>query len=259
MLGTDGDEVYLWLAFPDQIRDHRLLVAYESILTDDEREKRARFHFESDRHRYLITRILVRTVLSRYAVVEPRDWIFATNDFGRPYIANLPRARPGLSFNISHTKDLILMAVTDGAAIGVDVENFGSRDLPVGIADRHFAPDEVAALHSLPTAEQKRRFFDLWTLKESYIKARGMGVSISLDGFSFCFQAERTIAFSTRAILNDNSARWKFWQFEPALGFSAAVCGERVTHARPTLKFMSTIPLDGDTPMDVALLRTSVA
>lgn len=259
MLGTDHNEIHLWFAVPDEITNPRLLTEYRGILTDDEREKQKRFYFASDRHRYLITRTLARTVLSRYAAVEPHDWIFAADNYGRPRIVNLPPARSGLSFNISHTDGLILMGVTERAAIGVDVENFDAREPSIAIADRYFSPEERFVLHSLPTAQQKKHFFDLWTLKESYIKARGMGLSIPLDRFSFSFPAEHVVGFSTQDSLCDDFARWQFWQFEPAPGLRAAVCAERASHPRAALKFMRTVPLDKDTAADFTLLRTSAA
>jgi 4'-phosphopantetheinyl transferase len=247
VLDTGDDEIHLWLAFPDQIGDHRLLLEYDKLLADNERAKQARFHFASDRHRYLVTRVLVRTVLSRYASVDPRDWIFATNDFGRPYVANTSEAIRGLSFNVSHTNGLILVGVTKGAALGVDVENTGVREVYTGIADRYFSTIEVADLRSLPKPQQHKRFFDIWTLKESYIKARGMGLAIPLDAFSFHFPTERTIAFSTQATLGDKAARWQFWQFYPEPEFCVAVCAEGVIRRRPPLRLTVTVPLDKDT------------
>jgi len=248
VLNTGNEEIHLWLAFPSRIRDHRLVAEYETLLADHEREQRSRFHFAADRHRYLVTRVLVRTVLSRYVPLDPRDWMFATNAFGRPYVANSSPATSRLSFNVSHTDGLIVMGVTTGPALGVDVENVDVRDLYTGIADKYFSPSEVADLYSLPKPQQHKRFFDIWTLKESYIKARGMGLAISLDGFSFRFPGEHGIAFSTQARLEDQAARWQFWQFHPEPEFAAAVCAERTIRPRPPLKLTVTVPLDQDSP-----------
>jgi 4'-phosphopantetheinyl transferase len=257
VLDTGDNEIHLWLAFPDQISDHHLLVEYDKLLADHEHAKRARFHFAADRHRYLVTRVLVRTVLSRYAAMDPRDWIFATNEFGRPYVANPSPATSRLSFNVSHTNGLILMGVTTTTALGVDVENVGVREPYAGIADRYFSPSEVADLYSLPKPQQNKRFFDLWTLKESYIKARGMGLAIPLDAFSFQFPAEHAVAFSTQASLGDKAARWQFWQFYPEPEFTAAVCAERVIRSRPPLRLTMTVPLDRDSLMSCTLMRES--
>src|SRR5437588_1918880 len=102
-------EIHLWLAFFDEITESLLHSAYRELLNAAERRQEQRFYFVRDRRRYLVTRALVRTVLSRYVSIHPRKWIFATNAYGRPQIVN-PQARDErLSFNISHTHSLIVV------------------------------------------------------------------------------------------------------------------------------------------------------
>ena len=118
-----------------------------------------------------------------------RRWIPRTGDssrnvHGRPEILDRPAGVPDLRFNLSHTDGLIACAVTIGREVGVDVEHVGRR-LTHDIAGRFFAPREVADLKSLPVAEQPRVFFDYWTLKEAYIKARGFGLALPLGDFAF--------------------------------------------------------------------------
>ena len=96
-------------------------------------------------------------------------------------------AREHLNFNISHTKSLVLLGVTSDGALGVDVENCRSREAPLKIAHQFFAPEELAELQALPRAQQHDRFFEYWTLKESYIKARGMGLSLPFELVQFPF------------------------------------------------------------------------
>src|SRR5262245_30473774 len=85
-------EIHLWLAFYDEINEEPLLSAYRELLDDAEKEQEPRFYFARDRRRYLITRALVRTVLSRYAAVQPKEWVFSKSSHGRPGIVNA-RAR----------------------------------------------------------------------------------------------------------------------------------------------------------------------
>ena len=120
-------EIHLWLASYDEIDDERLLAAYRELLNPVEKEQEPRFYFARDRRRYLVTRALVRTVLSRYVAIDPRDWIFSTNAYGRPEIANPRASDAGLSFNISHTHSLIVLGVTKQRALG------DSRRLPPGL------------------------------------------------------------------------------------------------------------------------------
>src|SRR6185295_2220740 len=107
--------------------------------------------------------------------------------------ANPEAAEAGLSFNISHTRSLIVLAVAKERAVGVDVENVQAREIEIRVADRFFAVPEVAALHAVPPDRQQYRFFEYWTFKESYIKARGMGLSLPLGKFGFHFPAERAV------------------------------------------------------------------
>lgn len=180
---------------------------YDALLTDDERKKRDRFRFEKDQHSCLVTRALLRTVLSKYADVPPEAWRFVTNDYGRPEIDEPAEAR-WLKFNLSHTNGLIALIVARDRDVGVDVEDRDRRGRLLNVADRFFSPSEVEALHALPEEEQLERFFLYWTLKESYIKARGMGLAIPLAQFSFGVEREITIDFDPN--LHDDPNRWQF-------------------------------------------------
>lgn len=187
------------------------LDAYLTLLTDDERQRMARFVFDRDRRSFLLTRALVRTMLSRYAPVPPKDWRFITNAHGRPEILDRPPGVPDLRFNISHTDGLIACAVTIGREIGVDVEHV-RRSLTHDVASRFFAPAEVRHLHALPAYEQERVFFDYWTLKESYIKARGFGLALPLGDFAFTLNPPHPPTITFEPALQDDPATWQFRQ-----------------------------------------------
>ena len=190
------------------------LDAYRELLTVDEHERMARFVFERDRRSFLLTRALVRTTLSRYASVAPADWRFIANVHGRPEILDRPAGVPDLRFNLSHTDGLIACAVTIGREVGVDVEHVG-RHLMHDVAGRHFAPKEVSDLRSLPESEQDRVFFDYWTLKEAYIKARGFGLALPLGDFAFKLNPPHAPAISFEPALVDDPATWQFLQDWP--------------------------------------------
>jgi 4'-phosphopantetheinyl transferase len=257
MLDLDPGKVDLWFAFYAEIRDARLLAEYTRLLTEEERAQQQRFYFEKDRHRYLVTRALVRTVLSKYAPVAAPDWVFSKNDHGRPEIANDDAVARTISFNITHTHGLIILAVTREQAIGVDTENISVRQPAIEIADRFFSAEEVAELRNAPTHGQQERFFHYWTLKESYIKARGMGLAIPLDQFGFHFPHAAQVGIKIDSQLNDDPARWRFWQLRPSADFLAALCVERTQAASPQLIMRNIEPLSTETSMDCALLRTS--
>lgn len=213
---------------------------YLPLMSPEERERMSRLVFERDRQRFLLTRALVRTMLSRYAPVKPADWQFIANVHGRPEILDRPAGVPDLRFNISHTEGLIACAVTIGREVGVDVEHVNRR-LTQDVAARFFAPAEVAHLQSLPEDEQARVFFDYWTLKEAYIKARGFGLSLPLADFAFHLAPGAGPAISFEPSLPDDPATWQFLQDWPTpthrLGLAVRRAGDdlpvRMRHVVP--------------------------
>ena len=257
MLPLDPATVDLWFTFYDDIRDERLLTDYRRLLNEGELAQEKRFYFPKDQHRYLVTRALVRTVLSRYVPVAPADWIFSKTAHGRPEIANDDDIAQTVSFNISHTQGLIVLAVSSGQALGVDTENLRRREITIDVADRFFSPAEVRELHSVPMAAQHERFFHYWTLKESYIKARGLGLSIPLDQFGFFFPRAAEVDIRIDEQLGDVASRWRFWQLRPAADFLAALCVERTGPIAPQLVMRRVVPLDHVAPFECELLRTS--
>lgn len=254
LLPLSDDQIDLWLVFPNEIREPDLLAAYRRLCTDDERRRGDRFYFAKDRHQHLVTRALVRTVLSRYAPIPPEDWRFANGSHGRPEILN---ERCNVRFNLSHTDGLILCGITRTLEVGVDTENVRTRRSTVDIADRFFAPDECAALRRLPAAEQPHRFFDYWVLKESYIKARSKGLSLPLDQFSFRFPDTQRIRFHVEPSLADNPDRWRFWLFRPSADHVAAICLQRWLGGPQRIVMRKAVPLRVEEPFAYAIERDS--
>lgn len=164
----------LFLAFPDQIRNERLLTRYWHILSPEERRREERFYCERDRHHYRVSRALVRTVLSQYAPVPPEEWSFSATRYGKPEIVNDCAAAKRISFNLTHTHGLIVLAVACEGTVGVDAEHVRARQPCLEIARRFFARREAEQLFELPAERRSERFFHYWTLKESYIKAVGL-------------------------------------------------------------------------------------
>lgn len=252
-----SSEIHLWLAFFDEITESLLHSDYRDLLNAAERGQERRFYFARDRRRYLITRALVRTVLSRYVSIHPKKWIFATNAYGRPQIVN-PQARDErLSFNISHTNSLIVLGVTRCRALGVDVENFRARRASLEVADSYFAPQEVEVLAAAPPDQQQYRFFEYWTLKEAYIKARGMGLALPLDKFSFHYPGDNAVAITIHPDLGDDSARWQFWQFRPTPEYVTAICAERAGAQSASLVVRQVIPMHSEKELAFEFLRVS--
>ncbi len=183
-----GKCAHIWYVLPEEIREPELLDRYRELLASDELARHQRFFLGKDRHLFLVAWALVRTTLSRYADVDPRDWTFATNPHGRPQIIG-PSGVPPLRFNLSHTPGLIACIVAAERDVGVDVENTRRHTAGPDIARRFFANAEVEALELLPEDRQQEAFFEYWTLKEAYIKAVGVGISLGLGRFSFALDS----------------------------------------------------------------------
>jgi 4'-phosphopantetheinyl transferase len=209
------------------------LLSYERLLTADERQRAQRFLQVADRERFVIGRALARTMLSRYADVTPADWPFAIDDRGRPHLAARPSGAPDLRFNLSHTPGLVACAVTVGREVGVDVEEIGRRLVHDTIPERFFSAREVADLRARPETEQRVLFFDYWTLKESYIKARGLGLALPLGQFSFLCTPGRAPTIEFAAELHDDPASWQFAQFWPTAEHRMAVAVRRTGEDLP--------------------------
>ena len=225
-----ADTVDLWCFFYEEaLQDAARRQRYAALMTPDEQARHQRYHFEKDRRLFLATRALVRTVLSRYAATSPADWRFVCNEYGKPRIAG---EATQLHFNLSNTRGLVVCAVSKKHhALGVDAENVRRDSETVAIADRFFSPSEVRALHAQPHDKQRERFFSYWTLKESYIKARGMGLAIPLGDFSFELDAGRDITIGFTPQLDDDPARWQFALLRASADHFVAVgvAAERLT------------------------------
>lgn len=258
LVGSDQN-IDLWLAYYGEIVDPGLHAEYRALLSEEERASEPRFYFADDQRRYLVTRAMVRTVLSRYIAIEPSKWRFVANRYGRPEIANISRAECGLCFNISHTRGLIALGIAQDRKLGIDVENVRRRDLSLEVADRFFAKTEVAELATVPMERQQDRFIEYWTFKESYIKARGRGLSIPLEQFSFHYPHERAVYIAIEPQLGDDADRWEFWQYRPTEEYLLAICAERRPGTVPSLHMRRTVPLVEEERLHPELLKTSVS
>lgn len=184
------------------------------LLSAAERARDARFQHDGARAQFRVGRWLARTALGARLGLPPADVPLVETERGA--LAVDDAANPlDLRFNLAHTDGLVALAVVSGHPVGVDVEDTARPGRQLAIADRFFSPSEVAALRRLPPERQRDRFFDYWTLKESYIKARGLGLAIPLGHFAF--ELDRpgpvTVAFDPR--LDDDPGRWHFRQLDP--------------------------------------------
>ncbi len=244
------DRVDVWTTRSDEASDsggplaapaaRDRLERYRTLLSPEETARCNRLLHEADQQRFLIARAMVRTMLSQYVDIPPAAWRFRIETYGRPEVAELPYGAPDLRFNLSHTTGLVTCAVTVGRDIGVDVENV-HREVTHEVPERFFSAQEVADLRALPAGDQPLAFFDYWTLKEAYIKARGLGLALPLGQFTFHRRPGQAPIISFAPELHDDASSWQFALFWPTADHRMAI-GVRRSGADLPIEISSVVP-----------------
>jgi 4'-phosphopantetheinyl transferase len=213
-------EVHVWAAIldlpPDRIEPLR------GCLAGDELERARRFHFEVHRNRYIAGRSFLRSILARYLSVPAGQIRFRYGPKGKPYLELSPAAED-LNFNMAHSSELALYAVTRLAEVGVDVEAIRPMKDLEQIAKRFFSPAEHTDLLNLPPRDRQRGFFSCWSRKEAYLKARGTGISEGLNRFAVTLEPDAAARFRE---IDGNAAEAERWHLEsltPAEGYVGAL------------------------------------
>jgi 4'-phosphopantetheinyl transferase len=219
----DPDELHLWSArlCPPASVEQRL----RQSLDDDERARATRFMMAHDRTRFVVAHGLLRHVLGRYLRVAPELIQYRYANRGKPSLV-LPRGAPRLQFNLSHSEDLALFAIVLRRSVGVDVERVQPGRDTAGISARFFSPSEAAAMRALGPDAQVEAFYNGWTRKEAYIKARGEGLSLPLDSFDVSLTPGEPAALLRAAGGRREVRRWELVGLTPAPGYAAAVAVE---------------------------------
>jgi 4'-phosphopantetheinyl transferase len=211
-------EVHVWrvpLDFPVAA-----LEPLAATLSLEERARAEKFFFDRDRNAYIAARGALRELLARYLGRPPRELEFAYESRGKPFLASPSAAQP-LNFNVAHSRNIALLAFTAGPAVGVDVEFIRTDIASEEIAERYFAPEEVAELRALPPEQRPEGFFLGWTRKEAYVKALGEGLQIPLA--SFCVSLTPA---EPATLESADSSRWTLRNLSPGPGYAGALVAE---------------------------------
>jgi len=214
------DEVHVWRAALN-IKESRVQ-SLRRTLTADERARAERFHFQKDREHFIVARGLLRAILGRYLDVEPSQLRFSYSPYGKPSLAGEFNA-DALCFNLSHADGLALYAVTRGRQLGIDIERVRAELADEQVAERFFSPREVAVLRALSGNMQPLAFFNCWTRKEAYIKARGEGLSLPLDQFDVSLTPGVTAALLRTNGDPQEASRWRIQELAPGAGYVSAL------------------------------------
>lgn len=166
------NQVHVWRAWLDVAPD--ALRRRAAALTQAERERAATFRLARDGARFAAAHGALRAILARYCGVSPAGIRLAAGPYGKPLLAD----GGGLAFNLSHADDLMLCAVAQDRAVGIDVERVRDDLADREIAARVLSPREAAVLAAVPDRRRTEVFFDLWTRKEAYAKGLGIGLTV---------------------------------------------------------------------------------
>ncbi len=218
-------EAHVWLTSSDFAPVHMEYLTH--VLTEKERENAGRFHFEIDRRRYIIAHFFLRSLLGAYTNNLPEQLVFSAGPYGKPYLLqhadNHTRENFKLFFNLSHSHDMIILALTLEGEIGADIEYMR----PIGdidsIAQQFFSPEEYTNLVSLPEEQKIAAFYTCWSRKEAVIKASGLGLAMPLDSFSVSLQANTSR--QTVCVFTDGApqSRWNVYSLPPVQDYAVAL------------------------------------
>lgn len=218
-------QTHVWYLDPDAKTDGGRVEPLLRLLSEQEQAQYRRFHFPEDAHRYLLSHALVRCALSRYTDINPAEFEFCRVLNGKPALAN-----PGLQslkFNLTHTAGLAACVITLVDECGIDAEKISARHDPVAVAARMFSRAEHAELIRLQGLEQLEYFYRRWTLREAYVKARGIGLSFPTRKLHFRIRHEADIDIEFDESIDDDQENWMINLWRPGAEHIAAIAVAR--------------------------------
>ena len=221
----DLDGIELWIVEGPGTESERSHL-YD-LLSDDERARAARFKVEDTRNSFIVSRGFLRTILGDALGCVSGSISFGEGEHGKPFLEGA-HAKSQIEFNVSHSGDVFLYAVSRGRTVGVDVEK-KKEDLPVEtLAQRYFAAGEVRRLvEEAPSEERLDSFYRCWTRKEAYLKARGTGLTTKLHAFEVTFLPGVPPAMLHTEVDGEDPAAWKVFDVPVPDGYVAALVARR--------------------------------
>jgi 4'-phosphopantetheinyl transferase len=223
-LALDARDVHVWLASLEP--EDAIVDRLGPLLSPDEQARAARFHFEIDRKHFIVARGCLRTILARYLGVAPGEIEFTYDQNGKPRLATSMAQSQPLEFNLAHSGVHALYAFTRIGEIGVDLEFVRPEFTGDEIARRFFSTTEVSCLNSLPAEARQEAFFNCWTRKEAFIKAKGIGLSLPLDQFDVTLSPGEPAALVRTRWDENEAARWSLKEIEVGPGYAGALAIE---------------------------------
>jgi 4'-phosphopantetheinyl transferase len=217
------NEAHVWRAELNQ--DAKVIANLSALLSQDEYQRAVRYHRPIDRDRFIAGAGILRKIISAYLALPPGQLRFTYNECGKPAVSDNQNNR-ALNFNLSHSAELVLHAVTRRRGVGIDIEYIREDFATLEIAEKFFSKDEVAALKSLPVDQRTKGFFNCWSRKESFIKAKGVGVSYPLDRFTVSLAPDEPPALLNVYSDEHEPARWQMYELKTGEDYAASLIVE---------------------------------
>ena len=215
-----GDEVHVWRASLDQPAAN-----YAILLSSDEQMRAKRFRFEQKQRQFIVGRGILRIILGRYLNSPPEDLKFEYRASGKPTLS-AGMLQSELCFNLSHSEEMMLLAVTQKREVGIDLEYIRPNLDIEKLAEQFFSPSERAELDALRSEKKLHSFFSGWTRKEAYLKARGDGMTYPWDQFSISMDCDQSAKLLGTKDDQRELTRWSFHALTPAPGYIGALAVE---------------------------------
>ena len=213
-------DIHLWFADLNSLDRSAMSNEVARWLRGEEKNRYNRYQSQRQREHFLFGRVLLKTILSKYVGCAPADLKFDIDTRGKPFLSS--NNTLSVTFNLSHSGNRVVFAVSKNQDLGVDLEIVKNERAILKIAERYFSTAETRELINLPKASQVKRFYELWTLKESVLKACGYGLSRGLSKIEFSFPTSDKLVMHS-APGNGNLTHWQSWQIEEYKNYMLAV------------------------------------
>lgn len=211
------NNIHIWVLKTSSQKPY--LDAFNKVLSEDEKRKAGKFRFEKDRNTSIVARGALRILLGKYLDRPPETINFNYGEFGKPEIDS----SQNLNFNVSHSRDLIVIGFVRNLDIGIDVE-FIKKDFDVmEIVDNYFSEREIKFINNVPKKLQTDVFYRGWTRKEAFIKAKAKGLTFALDSFSISTDSDERAEVKETLWDSKEKHLWRIVPFKTLPDYKAAI------------------------------------
>ena len=254
MSDLQRSEIHLWFADLNSLDRYAISSEVAHWLRGEEKNRYNRYQSQRQREHFLFGRVLLKTILSKYIGCAPADLKLDIDTRGKPFVSSDNTL--SLAFNLSHSGNRVVFAVSKNQDLGVDLELIKKERAILKIAERYFSTSETRELRNLPKASQVKRFYELWTLKESVLKACGYGLSRGLSEIEFSFPASDKLVMHS-APGNENLTHWQSWQIEEYKNYMLAVSVKSLDIKIDNIKSFDFISLNETGVKQTSIIRSS--